>query len=72
MKQFIVILFTAVVTGIGAISYRWAAWTTKTLISVDKKTEVIATEISYIKKYMERDYGYIQRSDKTASVKAAE
>jgi|TARA_R110000796_G_scaffold86463_1_gene187049 hypothetical protein len=72
MKQFVVIFFTAVVTGIGAISYSWAAWTTETLISVDKKTEVIATEISYIKKYMERDYGYIQRSDETASVKAAE
>jgi hypothetical protein len=72
MRQFVVILFTAVVTGIGAISYSWAAWTTETLISVDKKTEVIATEISYIKKYMERDYGYIQRPDETASVKAAE
>ncbi len=72
MKQFVVIFFTAVVTGIGAISYGWAAWTTETLISVDKKTEVIATEISYIKKYMERDYGYIQRSDETASVKATE
>jgi len=72
MKQFVVIFFTAVVTGIGAISYSWAAWTTETLISVDKKTEVIATEISYIKKYMERDYGYIQRSDETASIKAAE
>ena len=72
MKQFVVIFFTAVVTGIGAISYSWAAWTTETLISVDEKTEVIATEISYIKKYMERDYGYIQRSDETASVKAAE
>ena len=72
MKQFVVIFFTAVVTGIGAISYSWATWTTETLISVDKKTEVIATEISYIKKYMERDYGYIQRSDETASVKATE
>ena len=71
MKQFVVIFFTAVVTGIGAISYSWAAWTTETLISVDKKTEVIAAEISYIKKYMERDYGYIQRSDETASVKTA-
>ena len=46
MKQFVVIFFTAVVTGIGAISYSWAAWTTETLISVDKKTEVIATEIT--------------------------
>ena len=72
MKQFVVIFFTAVVTGIGAISYSWAAWTTETLISVDKKTEVIAKEISYIKKYMERDYGYIQRSGETASVKATE
>ena len=72
MKQFVVILFTAVVTGIGAISYSWAAWTTETLISVDKKTEVIAAEISYIKKYMERDYGYVPKSNETASVKVTE
>ena len=72
MKQFVGILFTAVVTGIGAISYSWAAWTTETLISVDKKTEVIAAEISYIKKYMERDYGYVPKSNETASVKVTE
>ena len=72
MKQFVVILFTAVVTGIGAISYSWAAWTTETLISVDKKTEVIASEISYIKLYMERDYGYVPKSNETASVKVTE
>ena len=72
MKQFVVIFFTAVVTGIGAISYSWAAWTTETLISVDKKAEVIASEISYIKLYMERDYGYVPRADETASVKTTE
>jgi hypothetical protein len=70
MKQVVVILLTAVIGGIGAISYSWATWTTQTLISVDKKTEVIASEIAYIKSYMERDYGYIQRSDGTASVQA--
>ena len=71
-KQFIVIVATAFIGGVGAVTYSWASWTTKTLISVDKKTEVIAAEISYIKKYMERDYGYIQRSDETASVKSTQ
>ena len=70
MKQVVVILLTAVIGGIRAVSYSWATWTTQTLISVDKKTEVIASEIAYIKLYMERDYGYIQRSDETASVQA--
>ena len=69
MKQVVVILLTAVIGGIGAVSYSWATWTTQTLISVDKKTEVIASEISYIKLYMERDYGYVPRADETASVK---
>jgi len=68
-KQFIVIVATAFIGGVGAVTYSWASWTTKTLISVDKKAEVIASEISYIKLYMERDYGYIQKSDDTASIK---
>jgi len=68
-KQFIVIVATAFIGGVGAVTYSWASWTTKTLISVDKKAEVIASEISYIKLYMERGYGYIQRSDDTASIK---
>ena len=68
-KQFIVIVATAFIGGVGAVTYSWASWATNTLISVDKKTEIIASEISYIKSYMERDYGYIQRSDDTASIK---
>ena len=68
-KQFIAIVSTAFIGGVGAVTYSWASWATNTLISVDKKTEVIASEISYIKSYMERDYGYIQRSDDTASIK---
>jgi len=36
MKQVVVILLTAVIGGIGAVSYSWATWTTQTLISVDK------------------------------------
>lgn len=71
-KQFIVIVATAFIGGIGAVTYSWASWTTKTLISVDKKAEVIASEISYIKLYMERDYGYVPRADETASVKTTE
>jgi len=68
-KQFIVIVATAFIGGVGAVTYSWASWATNTLISVDKKTEVIASEISYIKLYMERDYGYVPRADETASVK---
>ena len=70
MNKLTVIFFATIVSGIGVVTYNWAAWTTETLISVDKKTEVITTEISHIKRYMERDYGSIQRSDETASVKA--
>jgi len=42
---------------IGAVSYAWASWTTETLISVDKRTEVMATQIEYIKLEMEKAYG---------------
>jgi len=72
MKKLVAILFTAVVGGVGMVTYNWAVWTTETLISVDKKTEVIASEISYIKLYMERDYGYVPGANETASVKATQ
>jgi len=42
---------------IGAVSYAWASWTTETLISVDKRTEVMATQIEYIKLETEKAYG---------------
>ena len=45
---------------IGAVSYAWASWTTETLISVDKRTEVMATQIEYIKLEMEKAYGNVQ------------
>ena len=45
---------------IGAVAYAWASWTTETLISVDKRTEVMATQIEYIKLEMEKAYGNVQ------------
>tara|TARA_R100001129_G_scaffold163256_1_gene128780 strand:- start:375 stop:605 length:231 start_codon:yes stop_codon:yes gene_type:complete len=56
---------------IGAITYSWASWTTETLIAVDKRTEVMATQIEFIKVEMEKSYGYVPQSDETTSIKAA-
>lgn len=57
----ILILFLSTSLGIiGAVSYTWASWTTKTLISVDKRTEVMAAQIEFIKVEMERAYGNVQ------------
>jgi hypothetical protein len=57
----ILILFLSTSLGlIGAVSYSWASWTTETLISVDKRTEVMASQIEFIKLEMERAYGNVQ------------
>jgi hypothetical protein len=40
-------------------------------MSVDKRTAVMASEISTIKNYMVRDYGYVEKSDDATSVQAA-
>jgi hypothetical protein len=72
LKHPIVILgLTVLLSAIGAVSYSWASWTTKTLMSVDKRTAVMASEISTIKNYMVRDYGYVEKSDDATSVQAA-
>ena len=72
MKHPIVILaLTVLISGIGAVSYSWASWTTKTLMSVDKRTAVMASEISTIKNHMVRDYGNLKKSDEATSIQAA-
>jgi len=61
LERPILILFLSTSLGvIGAVSYTWASWTTETLISVDKRTEVMATQIQFIKLEMERAYGNAQ------------
>ena len=56
---------------IGAVSYNWASWTTKTLIAVDKRTEVMAAQIEFIKLGMERTYGNVEKPDESTDFKAA-
>mgnify|MGYP000310893994 CR=1 FL=1 len=61
LERPILILFLSTSLGlIGAVSYSWASWTTETLISVDKRTEVMASQIEFIKLEMERAYGNVQ------------
>ena len=55
---------------IGTISYSWAAWATETLIAVDKRTEVMAAQIEFIKVELERTYGNVQKSNEQASYQA--
>ena len=60
-KQITWALVTALIGIIGAVSYSWASWTTETLIAVDKRTEVMAAQIEYIKKEMEIIYGDVSQ-----------
>jgi len=70
-KQVTITLITAFIIGVGGVGYSWADWVTKTLIAVDKRTEVMATQIDYIKTEMERTYGNLKGTDAAASVQAA-
>ena len=47
---------TTIIGVVGAVSYSWASWTTETLIAVDKRTEVMASQIESIKLELERLY----------------
>ena len=59
-RPLLVLLLSSSLAVISAVSYTWASWTTETLISVDKRTEVMATQIEFIKLEMERAYGNVQ------------
>ena len=59
-KQVTIALITAFILGVGGVGYSWADWVTKTLIAVDKRTEVMASQISFIKEHMERNYGNVE------------
>ena len=70
-KQVTITLVTTFIIGVGGVGYSWADWVTKTLIAVDKRTEVMASQIDYIKTEMERTYGNLEGADATASIQAS-
>jgi len=70
-KQVTITLITAFIIGVGGVGYSWADWVTKTLIAVDKRTEVMASQLEYIKTEMERTYGNLEGADATASIQAS-
>tara|TARA_Y100000114_G_scaffold149341_1_gene163385 strand:+ start:501 stop:731 length:231 start_codon:yes stop_codon:yes gene_type:complete len=70
-KNVTMLLITTGLGVFGAISYSWASWTTETLIAVDKRTEVMATQIEFIKQEMERTYGNVTQSNVQTSVQAS-
>ena len=69
-KQIIIGVAIAALGISGTVAYNWAAWATETLIAVDKRTEVMATQIEFITIEMEKTYGNIQKSNEQASYKA--
>ena len=70
-KQVTITIVTAFVIGVGGVGYSWADWVTKTLIAVDKRTGVMASQIDFMKTQMEIRYGNVQGTDATADFKAA-
>ena len=70
-KQITLALVTTGLGVLGAISYSWASWTTETLIAVDKRTEVMATQIDFIKMQMERSYGNVTSTNAATNIQAS-
>jgi len=70
-KQVTIALITAFILGVGGIGYSWADWVTKTLIAVDKRTEVMASQIDFMKTQMEIRYGNLEGANSTASIQAS-
>tara|TARA_R100001440_G_scaffold20246_1_gene33910 strand:- start:705 stop:941 length:237 start_codon:yes stop_codon:yes gene_type:complete len=70
-KQVTIAIVSAFIIGVGGVGYSWADWVTKTLIAVDKRTEVMASQIDFMKTQMEIRYGNVQGTDETASFEAA-
>jgi len=70
-KQVTVTLITAFILGVGGVGYSWADWVTKTLIAVDKRTEVMASQIDFMKTQMEIRYGNLEGANATASIQAS-
>ncbi len=70
-KQITLILVTSTIGVVGTVMYSWASWTTETLIAVDKRTEVMATQIEFIKVEMERSYGNVTGTNASTNIQAS-
>lgn len=70
LKQIGISVFVLSIGGVGTIFYTWGAWTTETLIKVDKRTEVMEVKLSNIAERLEEiQIGYIQKSNEKTNYK---
>ena len=70
LKQIGISVVVLSIGGIGTVFYTWGAWTTQTLIKVDKRTEVMEVKLSAIAERLEEiQIGYIQNSNEEADYK---
>jgi len=64
LKQIGISVVVLSIGGIGTVFYTWGAWTTQTLIKVDKRTEVMEVKLSAIAERLEEiQIGYIPKSN---------
>ena len=70
-KQVTITVVAAFIIGVGGVGYSGADWVTKTLIAVDKRTEVMASQIDFMKTQMEIRYGNLEGANATASIQAS-
>lgn len=65
----------ALISVIVIVAYTWANWVTGTLITVEKRTEIMSVKIDYISDSLDKlkgiDYGYQSSADgeRNASLK---
>ena len=71
IRQVLPAVLTATILGVGGVAYAWGSWVTETLIAVDKRTEVMAAHLDFIREEMERTYGNITKSNATTDFKSA-
>ena len=70
LKQIGISVVVLSIGGIGTVFYTWGAWTTQTLIKVDKRTEVMEVKLSAIAERLEEiQIGYIPKSNEKANYK---
>ena len=70
LKQIGISVVVLSIGGVGTIFYTWGAWTTETLIKVDKRTEVMEVKLSAIAERLEEiQIGYIQESNEKTNYK---
>ena len=72
LKQIGISVVVLSIGGVGTIFYTWGAWTTQTLIKVDKRTEVMEVKLSAIAERLEEiQIGYIPKSNEKTNYQIA-